>query len=310
MTVAPHLFEGATGLSAMGDCHFGDIAAEAALAVNGTVVAPLTHLALIRATGADVDAFLQGQLSNDVRQVVAGRAQLSSFNSPKGRMLAVLQLVRAGESLLLETQRAVLEPVLKRLSMYVMRSKVTLAEAGDLALFGLAGPDAPAALAALELPAPTAALACAWQGPVCVTRRHGAAPRYSLLVPAADATDWWRRLREHAPAVGTQAWKLLEIEAGVPAVYPETQDRFVPQMCNLDALGGISFDKGCYTGQEVVARVHYRGAVKRHMTKVLTLQSGLPPGSDFALPDGRSSEVVESAPHPNGGTVALVVATD
>ena len=304
------LLEDAHRFTAAGDCHFGDPLAEAALAANGTVVTPLTHLALIRASGADVETFLQGQLSNDVRQVRPDRAQLSSFNSPRGRMLAVLHLLRAGDGLLLETQRAVLEPTLKRLSLYVLRSKVKLAEAADLVLFGIAGPDAPRVLSGVGLPAPTAPLECAWADTLGVVRRLGSAVRYTVLAPAAGAAELWQRLRQHAPAVGTQAWKLLEIEAGVPAVYPETQDRFVPQMCNLDTLGGISFDKGCYTGQEVVARVHYRGAVKRHMSKVLTLQTGLAPGAALALPDGRSGEVVESAPHPNGGTVALVVAAE
>ena len=290
------------------ELHFGDSAKEAAAALAGTVVAPLTHLALVRASGDDVDTFLQGQLSNDLRQLTRERAQLSSFNSPKGRMLAVLHLVRTPDAVLLELPRAILEPVLKRLSMYVLRARVKLAEANDLVAIGIAGAGAPQALEALALPAPAAPLACAWAGELGVVRRLGSTPRYAVLAPASRATQLWQRLREAAVPVGTQAWKLLDIEAGVPAVYAETQDHFVPQMCNLDALGGISFDKGCYTGQEVVARVHYRGAVKRHMSKVLSLQATLAPGAAFALPDGRTGEVVDSAPHPNGGTVALVVA--
>jgi tRNA-modifying protein YgfZ len=292
------------------ELRFGEAAAEAALALNGTVVAPLAHLGLIRASGADAEAFLQGQLSNDVRQVGPERAQLSSFNSPKGRMLAVLHVLRAGDAVLLELPRAILEPVLKRLSLYVLRSQVKLAEATDLVGIGVAGADTPVVLAAVGLPAPTAPLECAWAGDLGVVRRLGSVPRYGVVAPAERAADLWQRLKQQAAPVGTLAWKLLDIEAGVPAIYAETQDHFVPQMCNLDALGGISFDKGCYTGQEVVARVHYRGAVKRHMTKVMTLESGLAPGAPFALPDGRSAEVVESAPHPNGGTVALVVAAD
>lgn len=303
------LFDGARS-SGPFELRFGDVAAEAALALHGTVVAPLAHLGLIRAAGADVEAFLQGQLSSDVRQVRPDRAQLSSFNSPKGRMLAVLHVLRAGDALLLELPRAILEPVRKRLALYVLRSKVQLAEAGDLVGIGVAGADAPVVLAAVGLPAPTAPLECAWTGDLGVMRRLGGPPRYGIVAPAERAADLWQRLRQQAAPVGTQAWKLLEIEAGMPAVYPETQDRFVAQMCNLDALGGISFDKGCYTGQEVVARVHYRGAVKRHMSKVMTQECGLAPGATLALPDGRSGEVVESAPHPDGGTVALVVATD
>lgn len=303
------IFEGARSRGPF-ELQFADAAAEAALALNGTIVAPLVHLGFIRASGADVEPFLQGQLSNDVRQVTPVRAQLSSFNSPKGRMLAVLHLLRARDALLLELPRALLDPVRKRLSMYVLRSKVTLADAAGQLAVGVAGPEAPIVLAALGLPAPTAPLECAWSGDLAVVRRLGPAPRYTLVAPAERARDLWQRLRQQASPVGTQAWQLLDIEAGVPVVYPETQDRFVPQMCNLDALGGISFDKGCYTGQEVVARVHYRGAVKRHMVRVPVPQAGLPPGAPITLADGRSADVVACVPDAQGGGIALVVASD
>ena len=189
----------------------------------------------------------------------------------------------------------------------MLRSKVTLAIA-DRALLGVAGPAAAARLAELELPAPVLPLACAWSGDACVVRRLGDAPRYSVLAPPARIAQWQQRLAATTTAGTEEDWKRLDIEAGVPTIYPQTQDRFVAQMCNLDALGGISFDKGCYTGQEIIARVHYRGAVKRHMNRVLTPQAGVAPGADFALPDGRTGEVVDAAPHPNGGSVALVVA--
>ena len=271
-----------------------------------TIAVPLTQLGLIEARGADASAFLQGQLSNDVRKVDAGQAQLSSYNSAKGRMLAVLHLLRDGDAFLLELHRSLLETTLKRLRMFVLRSKVTLAEAADRALLGVAGPGAATRLAALDLAVPVLPLACAWTDGVGVMRRLGDAPRYSVLAPPARLAQLQERL---TAAAGTEDdWKRLDIEAGVPTVYPETQDRFVAQMCNLDQLGGISFDKGCYTGQEIIARVHYRGAVKRHMSRVLTPQAGVAPGSSFALPDGRSGEVVDSAPHPGGGSVALVVA--
>ena len=119
-----------------------------------TIAVPLTQLALIEAGGADVVGFLQGQLSNDVRAVSTTQAQLSSQNSPKGRMLAVLHLYRRGDSLLLELHRSLLEATLKRLKMYVLRSKVTLAEAGD-ALIGVAGSQAGARLQAAGLPVQT-----------------------------------------------------------------------------------------------------------------------------------------------------------
>jgi tRNA-modifying protein YgfZ len=274
-----------------------------------TIAVPLTQLGLIEARGTDAAAFLQGQFSNDVRRVGAQQAQLSSYNSPKGRMLAVLHVLADGDGFLLELHRSLLEATLKRLKMYVLRSKVTLAEVADRALLGLAGPDAAALLTDAGLEVPAAPLACAWSDGACVMRRLGEAPRYSVLAPLARLARLQERLAEATSAGGIDDWKRLDIEAGVPTVYPETQEHFVAQMCNLDALGGISFDKGCYTGQEVIARVHYRGAVKRHMSRVLTPEQGVAPGSAFALPDGRNGEVVDAAPHPNGGSVALVVAS-
>ena len=268
-----------------------------------TLAVPLTQLGVIDVRGPDAAAFLQGQLSNDVRQVAPERAQLSSYNSPKGRLLAVLHVLRDGEAFRLEVHRGVLDAVLKRLRMYVLRSKLTLAEATDCALHGIAGPGADAVLGALNLPAPDAPLGCAWAGGVGVLRRLGATPRYTLLVPAAAEADLRARLAAHAAAGTPQDWQRLDIEAGVPTVYPQTQDRFVAQMCNLDALGGISFDKGCYTGQEIIARVHYRGAVKRHMERRRLDGPAPAPGTRLA-----GGEVVDAVPAAGGaGSLALVV---
>jgi folate-binding protein YgfZ len=271
-----------------------------------TIAVPLTQLGLLEVRGPDAAAFLQGQFSNDVRAVTPARAQLSSYNSPKGRLLAVLHVSRAGDAFLLELHRSILDGVLKRLRMYVLRSKVVLAEAADRALFGVAGPGAADALAALGLPAPPAPLECAWSGDVGVLRRHGATPRYSLVVPAAAAADVAARLSAHAVPGTEQDWRRLDLEAGVPTVYPQTQDRFVAQMCNLDALGGISFDKGCYTGQEIIARVHYRGAVKRHMEG--RRLPGPPPDPGTRLDQG---EVVDAVADADGtGSLVLIVASN
>ncbi|MGH8443455.1 MAG: YgfZ/GcvT domain-containing protein [Nevskiaceae bacterium] len=266
-----------------------------------TIAVALTHLGLVEAGGADAATFLQGQLSNDIRALAPARAQLSSYNSAKGRMLAVLHVLPHDDGFLLELQRSLLETVLKRLKMYVLRSKVTLAEA-ERTVFGLAGPDAASVLADIGVPAPIAPLDCAWHGDLCVMRRIGEVPRYTLLAPGAHGAELWPRIARRARAGSLDDWKRSEIEAGVPTVYPQTQDRFVAQMCNLDALGGISFDKGCYTGQEIIARVHYRGAVKRHMTQQRL--DGPPPAPGTKLDSG---EVVDAVADPRGGSIALLV---
>lgn len=267
-----------------------------------TFALPLTQFGLIEARGADAAAFLQGQLSNDIRALGTTRAQLSSYNSPKGRMLAVLHALRDGDTFLLELHRSLLDGVLKRLRMYVMRSKVTLAEVTDRTTLGVAGPGAAGILGDLGLPVPAALLDCAWAGATCVMRRLGTLPRYSVLVSSTRGAELLRDLSARAGTGSVEDWRRLEIEAGVPTIYPETQDRFVAQMCNLDTLGGISFDKGCYTGQEIIARVHYRGAVKRHMT--LQRLEGSPPAPGTKLDNG---EVVDAVARPDGGSAALVV---
>ena len=259
----------------------------------------LPQLALVRVAGADADAFLQGQLSNDVRKVTATQAQLTSLSSAKGRLLAIFHAWRAADGVLLEVDRSLLEPVLKRLRMYVMRSKVTLTEATDLAVYGLAGPEAVVALGIARLPAPSGTLECARTGDLVVTRRIGAPERYTLIVPSGSSPS----LRTHVGVL--EDWKRLELAAGIPTIYPPTQERFVAQMVNLDALGGIAFDKGCYTGQEVIARVHYRGAVKRHM-RLLKLEGPVPaPGAKVA-----EGEVVDALAREGGGADALVVSGD
>ncbi|HUR40210.1 MAG TPA: folate-binding protein [Verrucomicrobiae bacterium] len=256
-----------------------------------TIALRLVSSALIEARGADAESFLQGQFSNDVRAVSVQRAQLSSYNSPKGRMLAVLHLLRDADALLLELPRVLVEPVVKRLRMFVLRSKVSLTPSVR-ALIGVAGLRAAQVLERAGLPAPAAPLACAWTGGVGVMRRLGDVPRWSIVVAegAADAL-----LTQLGGGSGTEAdWRRLDLEAGVPNIYGTTQDHFVPQMCNLDALGGISFDKGCYTGQEIVARVHYRGAVKRRMETLRLAGEPPAPGTELTLADGRRGEVVDA----------------
>lgn len=264
-----------------------------------TFAASLDHLGLIEVRGTDAESFLQGQLSNDVKQLSLSRAQLSSYNSPKGRMLAVLHLFRNADSIFLELHRGVLDATLKRLRMFVLRSKVTLDDAATrYSTIGLAGADAAAQLDALRLPQPAAVMDLAWTNDVAVIRRQGDLPRFTLTGPAPRIAE----LLGQVTNADVTAWKLLELESGIPTIYPETSDHFVPQMCNLDTLRGISFNKGCYTGQEIVARVHYRGAIKRRMGQVRLDQPPPPPGTKL-----ENGEVVDAVPHPDGGSLALVV---
>lgn len=267
----------------------------------------LDFLPGLRVSGADAEAFLQGQLSNDVHRLTPDLGQISSYSNPKGRLLAVLHLRRHGDGIEVELHRSVHDIVLKRLRMFVLRSKVALT-ISDTQSLGVMGPGSTAFLRDAGLPCPDAPLACARHNDLTVMRRIGAMPRYSLHGPESAVADLEKKL----PATATaNDWTLADIEAGVPTIYAETQDRFVPQWCNLDSLGGISFDKGCYTGQEIVARMHYLGSVKRRMVRATCALPAPAPGTALFIGDNEQSvgEIVQTALTNDGGVLSAVVQT-
>ncbi|MES0873582.1 YgfZ/GcvT domain-containing protein [Sinimarinibacterium thermocellulolyticum] len=272
------------------------------------IPAQLDELVYATVRGADGTSFLQGQLSSDLRLLDDMRAQISSYNSAKGRMLAVLHLMRRDDAIVLELHRDIAAPTCKRLRMFVLRAKVTIEEDGGLCAFGLIGADAAARLAALGLPVPDAPLDCTHDAPrgITIVRRLGALARYSIhgtseaLAPLLAAVG---------PLQDYTHWRRADIEAGVPTVYPATADHFIPQTANLDRLGGIGFDKGCYTGQEIIARVHYLGQVKRRLF-VARMQGSPPaPGSEVRSADGASvGEIVDAVVDAEGaGSLASLV---
>lgn len=203
---------------------------------------PTTPLGSIRVHGADAESFLQGQLTQDVRRATP-EGVWAGYCSPKGRLLAVARLHTAEGGFRLDLHPGVLEATLKRLKMFVLRSKVQLD-----------------------------------------------------LVPAPAVVD-------------EEAWRRQNILDGIPVIYPQTSDHFVPQMVNLDLLGGINFQKGCYTGQEIVARLHYLGQLKRRMFLLRSPGGPASPGDALYLPEGEQAvgEVVDSRPDDAGGSLLSAV---
>jgi folate-binding protein YgfZ len=212
---------------------------------------------VIRAQGADAASFLQGQLTQDVRRLDQHSACLAGYCTPKGRLLASLLVWRGGtDELRLACSTDVLPATLKRLSMFVLRSKCRLDDASPvLALYGLSGPAATAWLGD-SAPALPGQRRDGHEGQVL--RLHDAAglARYLLALPADGAAP-------ALPALAHDAWSWLEVNSGVARIVAATVEQFVPQMVNFELVGGVSFKKGCYPGQEVVARSQYRGSVKR-----------------------------------------------
>jgi hypothetical protein len=259
---------------------------------------PLPAQALILAEGADTDAFLQGQLSSDLRQLGSSAGQLSSYSSPKGRLLAVLYLNRFLGGVSLEVHQSMLDATLQRLRRYVLRAKVRMESISGLwPALGVTGSEAAAHLQALGYPVPEAIDGFQPSADLYISRRRGLVPRFLLRGAPAAIETLQARLGQAADPAGAAVWHRQDIEAGLPCIYPETADHFVAQMASLDVLGGISFDKGCYTGQEVIARLHYLGTVKRRMA-LLELRAATTPGAplfDAAHPEQPVGEIADVA---------------
>lgn len=285
--------------------HCGHLLDEAKAA---TIVVPLADSALIRASGEDNAAFLHNLMTNDVTGIPADGIRHAGFCTPKGRLLATFTIWHEGADLWLKTAADVQPAMLKRLSMYILRSKAKLHDGNaERVQIGLAGPQAAAALAALGCTtAPGTNQVVALDGGQALGI---AAERYVLALDLAAAKAAWPTLQAHATPAGLNAWRLRDIAAGLPRVVAATQEQFIPQMVNFEAVGGVSFKKGCYPGQEIVARTQYLGKIKRRMYRV-AVDALTTAGTDLYAPEtGEQScgNVVIAAQTGANSSEALVV---
>lgn len=248
-----------------------------ALSEQDNVLCDLSHLGLLELEGADTLTFLQGQVTNDVKQLDGTNAHYSAYCNPKGRMLALFLAFAHNGHVHLQMPKTLIEPIAKRLKMYVLRSKVSIQDMSEHTFkFGISGQDADALLSKLFPSLPQQALQLTTHSNGTIIRMPGAFPRYEILSNMEHAPKLWSALAEHCKVADAAYWEWLEIQAGIPEVYPSTQEEFVPQMLNLDLLNAINFKKGCYTGQEIVARTHYLGTVKRRMQLAQANHEALP----------------------------------
>jgi folate-binding protein YgfZ len=263
---------------------------------DGTVALP--HLGVIRARGAEAGKFLHGQLSNDFSMLGLSQARLAGFCSAKGRLQAsFIAWKLAHDDLLLVCAASVLPATLKRLSMFVLRMQCKLSDAtGEVGLQGLVGPTAEVPLAGLAV----------WEK----REVDGAS-----LVRLPDVNGLQRGLRtgtlplQAGPALSLDAWRWLEVQSGLPTIEAATVDQFVPQMLNYELVGGVDFKKGCYPGQEVVARSQYRGTIKRRMF-LFDCDAEAAPGQEIfhsGEPGQPAGMVANAAPKPGGAGSSLLV---
>ncbi len=291
---------------------FGSSAVERRRTQDSDIISDLSHLSLIRAKGEDAASFLQGQLSNDIHQVTESRGQLSAYSSPQGRMFAIFRVFFHDGAYFLQLPRPLAQSTIKRLRMFILRAKVALEIAdSEWVRIGVSGPSIEAMLADIGVALPGAVDGCESRGDSISLRLPGPWPRFEMIGRVDAMKELWSRIRPHVTATGKAAWSWLDIAAGIPAVMPETVEEFVPQMANLDLLGGINFKKGCYPGQEIVARMHYLGRLKQRMIRASVDAATLPlPGTAVYAPDfpGQSAgTVVDAQPGAESGFDLLVI---
>lgn len=239
---------------------------EECAAYSDLVLADLNHYAIIEASGDDVVEFLQGQFSNDIKLVTENMGQLSAYCNPKGRILATFRVFKRQNSYFLRLRADISETTLKRLRMFVMRSKVELVDRSDeLSRMGIAGENATNKLSALFQSLPKKTDESISENEITIIKLAGTLPRYEVHGTIANLKMLWDKLQSQAVSIGENSWNLLTVRAGIPEIVAETVEEFVPQMVNLQAINGLSFTKGCYPGQEVVARMHYLGKLKRRL---------------------------------------------
>jgi tRNA-modifying protein YgfZ len=253
----------------------------------------LPHLGVLRFAGPDALSFLQGQLSNDTRRLSAGAPLLAAYSSPQGRVVALLHLLPHSSGVIALLPREIVPLSLERLRKYVLRAKVKIEDVSEqLSVVGLHGTTA---LESGGLTVPDSAQGYVEQNGIGIGRIGAGSSRFWLIGEAAD-------LARHGIAADTGVaprvehdWRLADIRAGLPQVYAATREMFVAQMLNLDLIDGISFTKGCFTGQEIIARTQHLGRIKRRLFRLRLPMGAWAIGQAVRLTDGRSGRLTELA---------------
>lgn len=284
--------------------NFGSASAEQQAKLEGTALCDLSQFGVLKVTGEEAQSFLQNLCSNDIAAITPNLAQLSSLNTAKGRVLATFLIWKIGNDFYLQLPSSLIAAIQKKLTMYVLRAKVKIENISEKTVcLGVAGKGASAALKTYFEDLPSTHMASTFHDGTIILRFEE--NRYLLCTIEEQASTIWQRLSAQATPVGSAHWDYLNIRAGVPVILPATQEQFVLQMINLELIGGVSFKKGCYPGQEIVARMHYLGKPKQR-TYLAHIDCDTTPQANDPLFSGDyegqvSGNIVNAAPAPQGG---------
>ena len=289
---------------------FGNPNRERRIAPQGAVLSNLADRGLLEVSGADAESFLQNQLTNDITKIDTSIHQLTAWCNPKGRIIANFRAFKRGESIYLIMSRDMVETVMAKLSRYIMMSKVSITDATDsLVHFGYAGENAQSDLELILDKVPTAPDETLNLGQLTILRLPGDIPRFEVFGDVPEASDLWSKCNVRAAPVSSQAWDYINILSGRPVVTAENTEAWIPQMLNLTDIDAVDFKKGCYPGQEVVARLKYLGKNKRRMFNVEITTDQVPSSNaSIVVEDGTEvGKVLNAVINPDDNVQALVV---
>ena len=271
---------------------------------NDTVFSPINWMGIARVSGSDAANFLQAQLTGDISDIGPEITRISGYCNPKGRLLAIFRVLREGDDFLLLSDSDILPNILQRLQMYVLRMKVHLAAETARVAIGLVGPDADHIVAELSGSRPEITNDVVCKQGICSIPFGEKEKGYLIIAPPEQLIESWAVIRSGAQLAGSDQWTLFEMRSGIPRITPATQEHFIPQSVNLDLIGGVSFSKGCYPGQEIVARVRYLGRLKHRMARAIVAHGELPAPGDPVFLDAettqRAGTVINAVSLPNG----------
>ena len=287
---------------------------------HGPIVTDLSNETLIKVSGEDAFSFLQGQFSNDLKEVNNSQAQLSSYCDPQGKVLALMTIFKVGESYYLSFDESLRDIILKRLTMFKMMSKVELEEVSELFIqIGYAGEFADLDLqrdftVKIKETHQIQSIDSQDIQNVTVIKVPGPYHNYRLFGDLEPIKSVWKTLKSNGEAIGKLDWSLLNIVSGQPIINDKTTGKFIAQFINLDKLNAVNFKKGCYPGQEIIARMHYRGkATKRMLRMHSPVLQNFQTGDEIKLQDATERSykftIISAAPEIYEGTIALAIST-
>jgi len=265
---------------------FNEAFADAQLADDSDIICDLSHVSTVVIAGGDTNEFIQGQFTNDVNKVDDEHSQISAFCNNKGRMIANFRLFQSQQNYFLSMNSDLVEKSVSLLQKYILRAQVAIQDISEqLIHIGVSGSNAESLLSDFIGELNTSVDSISHNDNYIAIRVAGTTPRYEIFCSLEHAKILWESVSTKASVVNSSYWDYLDIENGLPYIDSNTSEEFVPQMANMELINGVSFEKGCYTGQEIVARTHYLGKQKRRTYRIKIVSDMTPKTGDRLTTD-------------------------